>query len=136
MASTKKITNFEDDAQISKWLKEFQKIKKEILNIGPVRKGSLFERWHTCLTPNCKCKKIPPQKHGPYFAWTSKKNGKTLTFLVPPELVPEAKAYLKNADLLKNKINYLYDLSEEIFRRKITLHRKSVRPRPSEKSHN
>jgi len=32
-----------------------------------------------CGTPTCKCHAEPPQLHGPYYQWTAKINGKTVT---------------------------------------------------------
>ncbi|MGH8903826.1 MAG: DUF6788 family protein [Egibacteraceae bacterium] len=35
---------------------------------------------HTCCgSPGCRCHADPPQPHGPYYQWTAKANGKTVT---------------------------------------------------------
>lgn len=43
-----------------------------------------------CANHNCRCHADPPQPHGPYWQWTAKINGKTVT----PRLTdPEAALY-------------------------------------------
>lgn len=112
------------DQDIQCWLEEFNSIQKEILQIGPFRKGSINERWQTCSTPNCKCKLKPEFKHGPYYFWTTKKNAKTVTILLPKNLLDEANIFRNNAKLFNQKIAQLSDISEKIIRRKLTLSKK------------
>src|ERR1039458_3449781 len=38
-----------------------------------------LRRYTRCQTPGCKCHADPPQPHGPYYQWTAKNNGKTVT---------------------------------------------------------
>ena len=115
---------FDDDRYVVGWLEEIEQLKQEISNIGPARKGSVFQRWHVCGTPNCKCKKDKRFRHGPYYAWTSKEKGKTVTIMIPNELSKEAQDFVNNANLLKDKTRRWSVLSEKIIRRKIKLYRK------------
>jgi hypothetical protein len=41
--------------------------------------GSITQRSTRCGTPGCHCHSDPPRLHGPYFQWTAKVNGKTVT---------------------------------------------------------
>jgi hypothetical protein len=47
--------------------------------IGPALPGTLLERHNRCGKPNCRCKQDPPTLHGPYYQWTRKVDGKTVT---------------------------------------------------------
>jgi hypothetical protein len=49
------------------------------------RDGTLLERHNRCGKPNCRCKHDPPTLHGPYYQWTRKINGKTLTRTLSPD---------------------------------------------------
>ncbi len=43
------------------------RIKREISRLGPMRPGTLYERYSVCGKPGCRCaRKKKPQKHGPY----------------------------------------------------------------------
>ena len=37
-----------------------------------------------CATPGCRCHADPPQPHGPYYQWTTKIDGKTVTRRLNP----------------------------------------------------
>ena len=51
--------------------------------------GSITHRHTRCGKPNCRCHANPPQLHGPYWQWTAKINGKTVTRrLTPVEVGP------------------------------------------------
>ena len=52
---------------------------------GPALPGTLLERHNRCGKPNCRCKQDPPTLHGPYYQWTRKIDGKTVTRTLSPE---------------------------------------------------
>ncbi|MHB8295661.1 MAG: DUF6788 family protein [Acidimicrobiales bacterium] len=41
--------------------------------------GTLLERRTTCGKVGCRCVPDPPQPHGPFYQWTRKVGGKTVT---------------------------------------------------------
>jgi hypothetical protein len=47
--------------------------------IGYIGQGSITYRHTTCGKLNCRCHADPPQLHGPYYQWTAKVDGKTVT---------------------------------------------------------
>jgi len=100
-------------------LSRFYKLRKKLRKIEPFKKGSLNERWHTCGTPNCNCKKEPPKKHGPYNWLTWKKGGKTKSMLVPVLVLKEVKEMIENSKLFKKIIKELEEVSELIIKQKI-----------------
>jgi len=57
----------------------------ELAGIGLVLRGSIARSLTRCGNPTCRCKADPPQLHGPYYRWTRKVAGKTVTAQLPPE---------------------------------------------------
>jgi hypothetical protein len=51
----------------------------QISSVGIVAAGSVTQRYTRCTSPGCHCNADPPTKHGPYWQWTAKINGKTVT---------------------------------------------------------
>ncbi len=51
----------------------------QLADIGYIASGSITRRYTRCSTPGCRCHAEPPQRHGPYWQWTAKVNGKTVT---------------------------------------------------------
>ncbi|MGO9754012.1 MAG: DUF6788 family protein [Solirubrobacteraceae bacterium] len=57
----------------------YHELAAQLATIGLIHSGSLTRRYTRCGTPGCKCHADPPQPHGPYYQWTAKVNGKTVT---------------------------------------------------------
>jgi len=60
----------------------YETLKREVAAVGLIRRGSLVRRLVACGKPNCCCQADPPRLHGPYYQWTRKVYGKTVTVRV------------------------------------------------------
>lgn len=58
---------------------QYEELKRALLALGFVRPGTLVRRYMPCGKSGCRCLGDPPQLHGPYFQWTRKVRGKTVT---------------------------------------------------------
>lgn len=59
--------------------RRYATLKAELADLGLVRPGSLVERYMPCGKPGCRCMADSPVLHGPYYQWTHKIRGKTVT---------------------------------------------------------
>jgi hypothetical protein len=57
----------------------YRQLAAQLAGIGLISAGSVTRRYTRCGTPGCRCHADPPQPHGPYYQWTAKINGKTVT---------------------------------------------------------
>ena len=48
-------------------------------------KGTVLKRMMKCGQPRCPCQTDPAKRHGPYFEWTYKAGGKTVSVKLRPE---------------------------------------------------
>lgn len=62
----------------------YDQLKRQILDIGFTCVGTVLKRSGTCGTPTCRCHGDPPRLHGPYYQWTRKIHGKTVTVRLKP----------------------------------------------------
>jgi Family of unknown function (DUF6788) len=67
------------DQRLADYEQRYRELAGELATIGLIHSGSLTRRYTRCATPGCKCHADPPQPHGPYYQWTAKVNGKTIT---------------------------------------------------------
>jgi hypothetical protein len=67
------------DQRLADYEQRYRKLAAELATIGLIHSGSVTRRYTRCQTPGCKCHADPPQPHGPYYQWTAKVNGKTVT---------------------------------------------------------
>lgn len=57
----------------------YRKLQLTLSRIGYFRRGTLLKRFMPCGKPGCACQATPPRLHGPYYQWTRKVAGKTVT---------------------------------------------------------
>lgn len=55
----------------------YRELADQLPQIGYISAGSLTRRYTRCANPNCRCHTGHP--HGPYWQWSAKVNGKTVT---------------------------------------------------------
>ena len=65
--------------RLADYEQQYRDLAAQLATIGLIHAGSITRRSTTCGTPGCKCHADPPQLHGPYYQWTAKVNGKTVT---------------------------------------------------------
>lgn len=63
----------------------YRALQRSVADLGYIRRGSLVRRFMPCGKPGCCCQATPPQLHGPYYQWTRKVRGKTVTVRLAPE---------------------------------------------------
>jgi len=54
-------------------------ILRDIARLGDMRRGSISEVFRSCGKPGCCCSRPKHPGHGPYYAFTTKVEGKTKT---------------------------------------------------------
>jgi hypothetical protein len=78
------------------------RLRKQFLGYDLVCSGSLVRRMMVCGKPNCRCKKTPPQLHGPYFYWSRRHKGRlTQKVLMPVQARIVGRAIKNQRDILK-----------------------------------
>lgn len=70
----------------------FNSLRGQLQEIDFILQGSVSKRWMVCAGAGCRCRAEPPQRHGPYWDWTRKVKGKTVSVRLTPE---EAATYLE-----------------------------------------
>ena len=64
---------------------ELDRLKAQIAQVGFVRSGSVVRRYMPCGKPGCRCQADPPKPHGPYWQYSHKVAGKTITRRLTPD---------------------------------------------------
>jgi hypothetical protein len=73
----------------------------QINQLGFCLPGTLTERHTRCSSPGCRCRADPPALHGPYYSWTRKINGKTVTRTLTPEQARRYQPWFDDARQLR-----------------------------------
>jgi hypothetical protein len=65
--------------ELATYQRHYRELARQLADIGLIATGSITRRYTRCGTPGCRCHADPPQRHGPYYQWTAKTGGKTVT---------------------------------------------------------
>ena len=87
------------------------RIAAELAGLGLALPGTLMQRRVRCGWPGCRCHADPPQLHGPYWHWTRKRAGKTISRLVPDDQVADYRQWIGNHRRLRELVAELEDLT-------------------------
>lgn len=103
----------------------YDAIKRCMADVGFIRRGSLVRRFMPCGKPGCRCQATPPELHGPYYQWTRKVRGKTITVRLSEEEARLMKEWIVNGRQLNKLVAKMEILSLRITDRLLRQVRKS-----------
>jgi hypothetical protein len=103
--------------QIATDSKRFQELKAELARVEYFSKGTMLARMIKCGKPKCPCGADPKKRHGPYFEWTYKEQGKTVNVRLTAEAAPFFQAASKQYRKLKSTLARLEKLSRHAITR-------------------
>ena len=81
----KKTRRVHPKVRLAIYLQQFAELKQQIYEVQYFCKGTVLKRMMKCGQQRCVCHKDPTKRHGPYFEWTYKANGKTVNLRLRPE---------------------------------------------------
>lgn len=87
------------------------RIAAELAALGLALPGTLIQRSVRCGRAGCRCHADPPELHGPYWQWTRKRAGKTVSRLVPDDQVGAYRQWIDNHRRLRELVAELEDLT-------------------------
>jgi hypothetical protein len=67
------------ETRLAAYERRYRKLAEQVAEIGFISSGTVTRRYTTCSSAGCRCHADRAQRHGPYYQWTTKNNGKTRT---------------------------------------------------------
>lgn len=89
----------------------YRALKDQIAALGLVRPGSLVKRFMPCGNPGCACMGAPPRLHGPYWQWSRKAKGRTVTLRLSEAQARRCAEWIRNHRQLKKLVRRMEALS-------------------------
>jgi len=100
-------------ARLAAYQASYRQLAERIAEIGFVSAGSITLRYTRCDTPNCRCHADPPQRHGPYYQWTAKVDGKTVTRRLSETEADLYQEWIDNDRQLRALINQMRQIADK-----------------------
>jgi integrase len=97
----------------------FRTLKKSLVDLDPFRRGTVLLRFIPCGKAGCRCQANPPKLHGPYYDWSRKVRGKTVTVRLTKQQARLLKQWIANARRLDRIVADMervsYRITERLF---------------------
>jgi hypothetical protein len=92
----------------------YEALKRAVATVPPIRRGSLVRRFMPCGKAGCRCQASPPELHGPYYQWTRKVRGKTVTVRVTPAQAKLLGEWIDNGRRLDRILRQMETVSKRL----------------------
>jgi len=89
--------------QVRQIAQELSKIARQ----GKLLPGSITERQTYCGRKGCACQGQPPRPHGPYWQWTRKVSGKTVTRRLSAQQAADYERWIENDRRIRELVGRL-----------------------------
>lgn len=89
----------------------YRQLAGQLSDIGLIASGSVVRRYTRCGSETCRCHADPPQRHGPYWQWTAKINGKTVTRRLTEREATLYQEWIANDRQLRRVIDQMRDIA-------------------------
>ena len=73
-----------------------RRIRQAIVAMDLVCAGTVLKRWKLCGRPNCRCAEDPAARHGPYYEWSHRQDGRLRHNLLSPQQAEQMVRAIKN----------------------------------------
>jgi hypothetical protein len=101
------------DTELAVLHARYRDLQDQIRELGFIAPGSVIERYTVCGSPGCRCHADPPLRHGPYYQYTRKLAGKTLTRRLDPVQVRVYREWIANRRRLDELLTEMDELSRQ-----------------------
>ena len=78
--------------------------QEQISELDNILTGTIIRKYGPCGKESCRCTRNKKYWHGPYYIWTRKENGKTVTQSLSKTQVMFCKKAIGNMQKLKTQI--------------------------------
>lgn len=101
------------DARLAACERRYRDLARSLAEIGFIASGSVTRRLTHCNKPGCGCGADPPRLHGPYYQWTAKHAGKTVTRRLSANEAALYQEWIANDRRLRRIVNDMRKIAEE-----------------------
>lgn len=101
------------DDRLADCQRRYRELAARLAQIGYIRAGSVVQAANRCGKPGCRCHDDPPQLHGPYWQYTAKIGGKTVTRRLTEQQARQYQEWISNDRALRELIAQMRQVADE-----------------------
>ena len=92
----------------------YSRLRKDLAQTGYLWVGTVLRRYQECGKPACRCHRGGKLRHGPYYVWTRKVRGKTVTGMLDDAEGALYFAWTNNRKRLAKTLKKMHTLSQRL----------------------
>ncbi len=82
--------------ELARLQRRYRELKNRLHDLGFAIAGTVSERYTVCGVTACRCQADPPQRHGPYYQYSRKVAGKTVSRRLTAEQAEQYRQWIAN----------------------------------------
>ena len=98
----------------SRYKEGYDELKLHLSDIGFILQGCLQKRYMKCGKSSCVCHADPDKLHGPYYHFTRKSKGKTVSVYLNQEKVALCEEWIANNRKLESLVKAMRKISAKL----------------------
>ena len=95
-------------------LSDYEKLKERITRLGLAIPGTIRETYLLCGKASCACAVNSAARHGPYYLWNRKVNGKLTSKSISKDKLPLYESWLENRRLLEEIVREMLEIGSKL----------------------
>lgn len=99
--------------RLAAYERRYRELASQLAEIGLIASGTVVRRHTRCSSAGCRCHADPPQLHGPYYQWTAKVDGKTVTRRLTEHEATLYNNWIANDRHLRDLITKMRDVADK-----------------------
>jgi hypothetical protein len=94
--------------------RRYEILRRKLSRTGYLVPGTVMESRLTCGNPKCRCRKNRRHRHGPYYYWTTKIKGRTVSQLLTPDEARLYREWIAHRRDLDDTVRAMLDVSRDV----------------------
>jgi hypothetical protein len=99
--------------ELARLQRRYRDLKNRLHDLGFAIAGTVSERYTVCGVAGCRCQTDPPQRHGPYYQYSRKVAGKTVSRRLTAEQADQYRQWIANRRTLDEITTAIDELSHQ-----------------------
>ena len=95
-------------------LSDYKKLKERITRLGLVIPGTIRETYLLCGKAGCVCAATSSARHGPYYLWNRKVNGKLTSKSISKDQLSLYEEWFDNRRLLEEWVQEMLEIGSKL----------------------
>jgi hypothetical protein len=107
-------SKIEQPKTLAEYRRSHDALVRNLTSVGFIWPGTLQFRTLTCGKQRCACLTDRNARHGPYFFWTTKKKGKTVSRKISCEEAQILGDWIQNRRTIEKALQQMIQISEQV----------------------